>query len=54
MKCDLSILVPTYNQENFIIFTLNSILKNIKKNKISTEVLIGNDCSKQKIKLKTL
>ena len=52
MKCDLSILVPTYNQENFIIFTLNSILKNIKKNKISTEVLIGNDCSKDKKKNK--
>lgn len=45
MKYDLSILVPTFNQENFIILCLDSIQKNIKINKISVEVLIGNDCS---------
>ena len=40
----LSIYVPTYNHENYIVRALDSIL--MQKTKYKFEVLVGEDCSK--------
>lgn len=46
MDCMVSVIVPTYNHEKYIIQALNSILS--QKISFSMEILIGDDCSKDR------
>lgn len=48
-KCDVSVVIISYNQENFIKQTLNSIISQIlHQQEIVFEVVIGDDCSTDK------
>ena len=49
-KIKISFVIPAYNEENFISQCLNSILNEIKKEKISAEVIVVNNNSSDKTK----
>ncbi len=44
----LSVIIPAFNEENTIVTILNSIQKVVLDNNIKKEIIIVNDCSKDK------
>lgn len=44
----LSVIIPAFNEENTIVTILNSIQKVVLDNNIKNEIIIVNDCSKDK------